>query len=357
MPIEALSPSELSADDVARWSALQTRGLDSPFLSPHWARAVERAQAGGPQRTRVAVIREGEGEGYFAARVAGSTAMAAGAPMCDYQGVVGSPGLTVDVKALVGGLGVQRLDFSHMLAEQAPFASFARGRQSSLIADISQGFAAYQQERKTAGVGVLKDAAKKRRKAERETGEVRFTPFSKDVAALDQLIAWKRAQLRATNQTDIFNTAWTGRLLRQLHEAATPDFGASLYTLHMGGELAAVHLHLHGREVIHGWIIAHNAAFERYSPGILLFVDILQWMDQSPYNRLDLGAGAYRFKAELSNATQDVTDGFVGLPSAASLTRAAVYGVRRAAESLPLGPMSDLPAKAMRRMDRWRGLR
>jgi CelD/BcsL family acetyltransferase involved in cellulose biosynthesis len=347
----------LSADDVARWSALQTPGLDSPFLSPHWALAVERAQAGGPQRTRVAVIREGAREGYFAARISGATAMAAGAPMCDYQGVVASADLTVDVKALVGGLGVQRLDFSHMLAGQTAFAPYARGRQSSLIVDIADGFDAYKQGRKDAGVGVLKDAAKKRRKAERETGEVVFTPFASDTGALDQLIAWKRAQLRATGQTDIFSTSWTGRLLRQLHEAATPEFGASLYTLHMGGELAAAHLHLHGREVVHGWIIAHNAAFERYSPGILLFVDLLQWMDQGPYNRLDLGAGAYRFKAELSNATQDVTDGFVGLPSAAALTRAAVYGVRRAAESLPLGPVSDLPAKAMRRMDRWRGLR
>ena len=39
-----------------------------------------------------------------------------------------------------------------------------------------------------------------------------------------------------------------------------------------------------------------------------------------------------------------------------ALARRAAYGVRRAAEALPLGRMSALPGKAMRRMDLWRGL-
>ena len=318
---------------------------------------MERAQAGGPQRTRVAIIEDGGREGYFAARTGGLTAMPAGAPMCDYQGVVADPELVVDPKALVAALGVRRLDFSHMLAEQAAFAPYGHGRQASRVVDVSEGFEAYQAARRAAGVGVLKDTAKKRRKVERELGEVRFTAFSTDAADLEQLIVWKSAQFRATNQTDIYETPWTGKLLRQLFEASTPEFGASLYTLHLGGKLAAAHLHLHGREVIHGWIIAHDHAFERYSPGILLFVDILQWMNDTPYKKLDLGPGDYRFKAELSNAVQEVRDGYVGLPSAATLTRAAAYGMVRIAESLPLGEMSQLPAKALRRVDRWRGLR
>jgi hypothetical protein len=49
--------------------------------------------------------------------------------------------------------------------------------------------------------------------------------------------------------------------------------------------------------------------------------------------------------------------GFVGLPSTATFVRHAADGVRRAAEALPLGPVSDLPGKAMRRLDLIRGLR
>ena len=49
--------------------------------------------------------------------------------------------------------------------------------------------------------------------------------------------------------------------------------------------------------------------------------------------------------------------GFIGRPSPQTLVRSAEYGVRAAAENLPLGALSHLPGKAMRRMDLWRGLR
>lgn len=358
MEIDVVRPQELTPVQLARWAGLQAPGLDSPFLSPHWARTVERTQAAGVQHTRVAVLRQdGRDVGFFAARAGAITAMPAGAPMCDYQGVVAEPGVVVDPKALVAALGVHRLDYSHMLEEQAAFAPYARGRSVSHVVDVSQGFEAYAEARKAAGVGVLKDAAKKRRKAEREAGEARFTAFSRASTDFDQLIAWKRAQLKSTDQTDIFEAGWTLRLLRELFESRDPDFGGVLFTLHLGDQLAAAHFHLHGRSVIHGWMIAHNPELERYSPGVGLFVDILQWMDQTPYQRLDLGPGDYRFKTELANTAQGVTHGFVGLPSAACLVRSAAYGVVRAAEALPLGPVSRLPAKALRRMDQWRGLR
>jgi CelD/BcsL family acetyltransferase involved in cellulose biosynthesis len=112
-----------------------------------------------------------------------------------------------------------------------------------------------------------------------------------------------------------------------------------------------------GETTIHAWIIAHEPEFERYSPGLILFQDILRWMDGRPHDRLDLGYGDYRFKTELSNVQQPLMHGFVGTPSAAALMRGAAYGVRRAAEALPLGPISELPGKAMRRLDLMRGLR
>jgi CelD/BcsL family acetyltransferase involved in cellulose biosynthesis len=356
MRIDVVRPQDLSAAQVERWGGLQGAGLESPFLSPHWAKAVERAQPS--RQVRVAVFSDDGGErGFFPARIGASVAMPAGAPMCDYQGVVGEPGLAVEPKALVQAFGAGRLDFTQMLAGQSAFAPYARGRSVSHIVDVGAGFAAYEAERRAAGVGVLKDAAKKRRKAAREAGEARFTAFSRSRRDFDQLIAWKRAQLRATNQTDIFDASWTLNLLDDLFDSRDPDFGGALFTLHFGDRLAAAHFHLRNTKIVHGWMIAHDHAFERYSPGILLFVDILAWMNRTTYGRLDLGCGDYRFKLELANAQEPIVHGFVGRASAAALVREATYGVVRAAEALPLGRISFLPAKAMRRLDRWRGLR
>ena len=362
MQIDVTRPCALSAADLQGWSALQATdpALDSPFLSAGWAMAVERAQVSLRGDVKVAVVRRGgEAEAFFATRLVGATAMPAGAPMNDYQAVVAEPGFALDARCLLRALGVSRLDFFQMLDDQPTFAPYRRGEAMSWVVEAAEGYEAYQADRRAAGSGVLKDIDKRRRKIERELGEVVFTAGSTDRAAFDQLIAWKREQYRQTGQTDIFSAGWPLHLLEDLQSggAADPDFGAMLFTLHIGGQLAAVQFNLHGRRTLHAWIIAHGPGFEKVSPGLVLFGEILRWMDGAGFKALDLGPGDYRFKQQLANARRSVAHGFVGRPSAESLVRSAEYGVRAAAENLPLGALSQLPGKAMRRMDLWRGLR
>ncbi len=355
MDISVIRPLEMTGIAVERWAELQKANpaFDTPFLSPYWARAVQAAQ-GEKSKLQVAVI--GDADGFLAVRKSAFTAMPAGAPMNDYQGVVTAPGVEIDAPELVRALGVGRLDFSHMLDDQPAFAPFSRGKSFSWVIDVGQGYAAYETDRK-AQTSCLKDIDKKRRKVERELGALSFTAYSRSRTDLDQLIAWKRGQWQATGQTDLFDTAWTQTLVRNLFESRQPDFGGVMFTLHIDGRLAAAQLDLRGNRAIHSWIIAHDPEFERYSPGLILFQDILRWMDTTPYSSLDLGAGDYRFKRELSNAQRHVNHGFVGVASPAALVREAAYGLRAAAESLPLGQFSELPGKAMRRIDLMRGLR
>ncbi len=362
MQIDVVRPWELTAHAVERWAALQAADptLETPFLSPHWARAVARAQgpSTGDRGVRVAVLGGlSDPKGFLAARVGPFAAMPAGAPMCDYQGLVAEPGLTIDPREIVQALGVGRLDFSHMLQGQTPFAPHIKGAQTSRIIDVSGGYAAYEAERRAAGISALKDIDKKRRKVEREIGPVRITAFSRSKGDFDQLVAWKQRAWRETGQTDLFEAGWPLRLVRQLFASRDPDFGGVLFTLHIGDALAAAQLDIRGGSTVHSWIIGHDPAFDRYSPGMMLFQDILRWMDDVPYSRLDLGAGDYRFKRELANHAVEVSHGFVGGLSAAAMLREAAYGLRRVAETLPLGPVSELPGKAMRRLDLLRGLR
>jgi CelD/BcsL family acetyltransferase involved in cellulose biosynthesis len=275
--------------------------------------------------------------------------------MCDYQGLIGAPDLIEDGRRLVEALKVDRLDFSHMLADQPAFAPYLRGRELSRGVALPQGYAAYAAER--AGVsGILKDLDKRRRKVQREVGPLRFEAHCRSTAAFEKLIAWKRALLRATGQTDIFEAGWPLRLLSDLFTARDPDFGAVLFTLSVGDQLAAAHLHLRSRHTIHAWIIGHDHAMDAYSPGLILFQEILRWMDDTPFSYLDFGGGDYRFKQQFSNAGREIGHGFVGRMSAATLVRSAEYGVRAAAERLDLGAVSALPGKAMRRLDLLRGL-
>src|SRR5579871_1837595 len=116
---------------LARWQELQRvdPAWDSPFLSACWPRAVERAQDGVDRGLRVLVLHEGgRPQGFMAVRKGAYTAIPAGAPMGDYEGLVCDPSVEIDPERLVRALGVQRLDFSHMLGSQKAFAPHAQGQ-------------------------------------------------------------------------------------------------------------------------------------------------------------------------------------------------------------------------------------
>ncbi len=360
MKIDVVRPSALTGAERDRWRELQARaGADysSPFLSPDWAVAVDRALGQFHDQCQVAVIREGEAQvGFFAARAGRSVALPAGAPLCDYQGVVAEAGLKVDPKALVEAFGVQRIDFTHMVEHDRAFGALGQGRDDFYAVDVSEGWDAYAEGRRAAGTDILKDIAKKRRKLERDVGPITFTAFSRSRSDFERTFAWKAAQYARTNQTDPTSRPWVRLLMDQLFESRDPDFGGALFTLHAGDRLVASQFNLRGGANINAWFISHDEALERYSPGLVMWGDLLQWMAESPYRTLDLGPVAYRFKDRLANRTRGIVHGFAGRPGAATLVRAAEYGVRRAAEALPLGRFSELPGKAMRRLDRIRAL-
>jgi CelD/BcsL family acetyltransferase involved in cellulose biosynthesis len=360
MRIEVVGPADLSDSDVAAWRAYQALGgfeQASPFLSPDWAMAAGRALAGERAPVRIAVVREGqEPRGFFAARVGKLTALPVGAPLSDHQGFVGQRGLVVHPHVLLEALGVKRYDFCHMGGTDRVFAPYAAGGEISYVVDVSDGWEAYARGRRAAGTDVLKDVAKKRRRLERDVGQVEFTPMSRSLEDFDQVMAWTRERHRRTRQTDVVGKPWVGRLLEEMFETDRHDFGGALFTLRVGGRLAAAQFNLRGERCIHAWFIGQDTAFDRYSPGLVMFGEVLAWMAESPWRELTLGPVAYRFKDRLANRVRRLAYGSVGRPSMAAFVRTAEHGVRRLAEGLPLGPVSHWPGKAMRRIDRWRAL-
>jgi len=357
MRVEIVRPDQLSAADEAAWRAIQAGRfeLGSPFLSPDWARAVDRAR--GPGQVRVAVVRDGdEPRGFFAARCGPLTALPAGAPLCDHQAMVAPEGVSVPAAELLAALGVHRFDFDHLAAADAVFGPFAQGVQDSYVVDLADGWDRYEANRREAGTEILKDMARKRRKMEREVGPISLNAMSRSTADFERLLGWKRSQYKRTRQTDILAWPWVERLLQDLFESRDPDFGGFLFTLHVGDRLAAAQFNLRGPDELHAWFIGHDEQFERYSPGLIMFLDLIRWMDEMPWKKLDLGPIPYRFKDRMANRVRPIAWGFAGRPSPVTLVRAAQYGVRRAAERLPLGRVSHWPGKAMRRLDLWRGL-
>ena len=359
MDIEVVRPDGLQPFDAAHWTELRRRaGLTSPFFSPDWVRECARVDGPDRGRARVAILREGgRAVGFLPARVSRFAAQPIGAPMCDYQGVAMEAGHSFEPRAVVRALGVHRLDFDTQIASQSEMAPFMRGRTVSHVACLRDGFDAYAAHRKAAGSDILPDCAKKRRKIGRELGEVRFTAASTSQADFDTMLAWKRARYVATRQPDIFDAGWPLELISNLFTSPVGEISGKLFTLHAGDRLLATHYALCDGQALHAWFISHDLEASKYSPGVVLIADILKWAAAQGMAEFDLGAGDYRFKHSLASVQREVAYGYVGRISPATAVRAAAYGVRRAAESLPLGRASAWPGKAMRRVDLMRGLR
>ena len=65
-----------------------------------------------------------------------------------------------------------------------------------------------------AGITFAKSCERKKRKVEKDVGPVRLVAGSRSGQVFDRLIELKRAQYRATRQTDVLAKPWTRELLR-----------------------------------------------------------------------------------------------------------------------------------------------
>jgi CelD/BcsL family acetyltransferase involved in cellulose biosynthesis len=358
MRVECVNPLELSPGDIAVWRRLllSQPALSSPYLTPDWAQAVARHRPD----VRVAVYRDEDGRALAflpVQRPNGFAAAPAGGPVCDYQALIAPPDSDFDPSQAAQALGVGRIDFTAGLKESA-LAPHLLTSDVGHIADFSQGWDAYAEDRRKAGTKIIQRGQKNLRRLVRDfPGGVDFEPFATDPLAFDMMISWKREQMWRTRVHDIFQHAWINDLVRDTFTTpATSAFGGALFVLRVERRPAAMIYCLQARAALHAWQIVYDHRFADYTPGIVLFVEMIRLSAEAGFTKMDLGPGDYRFKTSLANAERPCGAGFVGRPGLSSAVRAAQFQMRALVETLPVGRARQWPAKAMRRMDIHAGL-
>lgn len=349
MRIEVVHPGELGAGEVRAWRALQDH--KSPYLTPDWAKVVGKARPD----ARVAVIEDGlEIVGFLGVqRPSRFAAMGLGAPIADYQGLVGAADLPVTATALCRALKVGRIDLTHVPDGQDFFAPFAAGGDGSWLADVRSGVEAWRAAQRVRRPEFVRQTDKKLRKLSKERGVV-VTPLSRHRGHFEQMLAWKRLQLARTGQPAIWSTRWVSEVLHASFEAEGPHFSGAFFTLTSGDDLVAAAYFLRSEGVLHDWIVAHNPAYEAYSPGVLISRAAVEWAGENGLDEVDFGPGDYQYKRQLSNDQRRLVWGSAAGASASGLVRRAAYAARARIERG--SKFAELPGKAMRRIDVMRGL-
>jgi len=354
MEVNVKNPSELTASERAAWREFQDADpvLSSPYFSLGFVDAVGAVRPD----TRVLTMRRAGAVKAFLPLHAGVLrhARPLGGPLGDHHGLICEPGAEIDLSALLkaGGIGV--FDFSGALASQRAFHPHITMRDGSWVADLSAGYQAFVEERARAEPKAFRNIRARRRKIEEAEGGFTFRIRDERPHVLEAAMAWKSDQYRRTGHFDVFSVSWTRRLMQALTEPGEGNCAGLVSSLEIGGKLAAVHLGMRSRSVLHYWFPVYDPQFSKFGPGLALLMEICSELSRDGVSEVHLGPGEYDFKAQLGAWQMPLCAGFAGSGPAA-LVRRAAQRIEAGAEALPFGPVSRLPGKAFRRIDRMAG--
>ncbi|MCA9245774.1 MAG: GNAT family N-acetyltransferase [Planctomycetales bacterium] len=346
--IENKAAAEITADVWDAWRDLVSANpeLASPYFQPEFTQAIAALR----DDVEVALVRD---SGVIVAilpfqRAAGSIGRPVGGPLSDFQGVIAAPGYEVDPLALIRACHLSRWEFDHLLATQKEFSACQIAAAPSPYLDVRGGFDAYLARRTNPANDELKQAERRRRKIERERGSLRFHWQSHDKAILETLFQWKSQQYQATQLTDVFSFDWTRALLKRLLRGDHAPVTGLLSTLHAGEQLIAVHYAMCAGGVLHSWFPAYDPTFSKYSPGMLLFVEILRATETHGIEHVDLGKGDEPYKLRLMTGQFEVSEGAVTRSPVARMLRRQCRAAKQWVKNSKFRPTVERPAQWLR---------
>jgi CelD/BcsL family acetyltransferase involved in cellulose biosynthesis len=302
-------PAELGGEERRLWASFcEDSCLDSPFLSWQFADAVGRIRGD----SRVAVLEDGgEVLGFLPfqsdARGEGSPL---GASISDAQAFVAPRPWTFDAPGLVTQAGLASWSFDHLIVEQEPFVPFHRYRHRSPVVDLTGGYDEFIQRLRRHSKDFLPQVLRRRRKLERDIGPVhlewRSTAFSSDMARLQQ---WKSDQYRRTEVWDRFSRPWIVETIHALAEVQDEPCTGILSALRSGDQLAAVHFGLASKSRLCWWFPAYEPELGRYSPGLIMLLELISAAAERGVAVLDLGRGEHDYKFRVADRFYEVDEG------------------------------------------------
>jgi CelD/BcsL family acetyltransferase involved in cellulose biosynthesis len=323
MIVRVCRPGELGAGEIETWRRLQEADerLHSPFLSPDFAQAVGAVD----RNARVAVIEDGSALiGFFPYSLRHrtiATGLASGISGCTAPII--SPEADVDPVRLLKECGLHVWDFADLVANSVFGERLSASRRPAYLVDLADGYERYMsgltaRHKRSAG-----QWQKQYEMLAAEARELTFSADDRDAGALQELLRWKSSQYRASGLRNPLGRRAVLELVYRLSETSTPNLAGRLSTFRAGGTFVAACFDLQAPTVHAGWFTAYNPRFARYSPGMLLLLQVFQACATEGIPRVDLGAGDASYKAKLATDTIDLHSGHIARRSFPALLRRA----------------------------------
>ena len=309
--IDTLKPEALTAEDVALWTQFLAKrpDLNGPYFDVRYIQAIgARVPHAGVAR----LWRDGHIAGYFPYQLRAGALQPLGAPLTDYHGIIGEPGLEPDFNALLKATGAKRLQFQGWVGGLCPKAEALSLRRR--VADTSDGFDAWCGRQEAEHHKFFKNIRRNERNVEKDFGGFAFTWERVTPEVLDWVLEIKRNQYKHCGLHDIFNCGWTLELLRDLAAYDDDAYGLRAGVFRHKGRVIAAEIGLQGADEVHLWFPAYDPAYYRYSIGILLVVQMMRHLAPAKgeikgIKRFDFGTGGEDYKDPLTVHAESVFEG------------------------------------------------
>lgn len=347
---------DLTEEDWTRWLQIQNSrsDLSNPFFHPGLTRSVASIR----DDVEVVVLRnDKEPVGYFPfQRCPGNVAQAVAGRLSEFHGVISMPGIHFDPEELLRAAGLRAWQFDHLPVSQHQFEHHTWGESASPYLDLSQGYDTYRETVKKKGSS-LSQVERKSRKMAREVGPLKFEFHSSDENAFQSLIQWKSKQHQRTGVLQIMKVEWVPALLNLLRQTQFHDFKGQFSTLYAGDNLVAVHLGLRDDSALHIWFPTYNMQYEKYSPGLILLLEMAKQSAAENLKRIDLGRGEERYKVNFKTDDLRIAEGAIDIRPLSSQLRQGWFKTKRWIRSSPYRKQLELPLNACRKLRQWKAFR
>ncbi len=327
---------EITEAERSAWTAYASApgAFASAFLHPTFADALASVRSD----VRVAVVTEDAEPVAFLPfhQRRFETATALGLGVSDAQGMVVRPNTTVCAPEIVHAAHLGMLEFDHWVPAEVAPSRLWRAVPAAVM-DLSDGFEGYLAQENRKSRRLVKSLMQKRRKLEREVGEISIEFDCRDVTMLKRLMELKSAQYRRTGRSDRFAVPWIRSLLNELFIHRSDDVRGVLSVVRAGDTPIAYHFGLQAGEWLSLWFPVYEEAYGKYSPGLLQFLELARVANDNGVAYLDLNRGEEEFKQQLKSFDRFVGEGWFATVSVGAFMRQLRIRPRRAVTDFVLG--------------------
>jgi CelD/BcsL family acetyltransferase involved in cellulose biosynthesis len=335
MKHRVITPSELDSGLLGEWKRIsQSRFFyNRPYYQPEWVKLIDSVRGD----ARIAIIEDaGQVIGFLPFQLQSiNRNPAIGMSLADYQGPIYSKDCNVPTSVWLAASGHRYWQYDHMPCDLSEFEPHAWTIKHSQWMNMQGGYESYcnrlSERNDGAKSRIIKDAEVQQRKITREYPDVNFEFDNRSASDFLSFIKGKSFQYVNTlgADHDMFRVEWINKTINYLFQMDPhSSLRGRFSSLKIGDRLIAGSFGAECNGVLQFNILWYDPEFSRFSPGTQVLHACAKQSFNAGIHTLELGGGAYDYKAKFRTDTMPTMAGAISNPAILSKTHATYLKLR-----------------------------